>query len=342
MNSMPARKYVSLVLLTTLIMGVAFPVGKMGLAYAPPFLLMGLRFVLAGGLLALIVARKPQPRGRQWLQAALIGLLQSAGVMGCAYYSMHWITSGESAIITCANPLLVIVLGTLFTGAKYRAGQWLGVAIGLAGIGVSFGLRLGIQTGTFIGLAGAFFFAVSTLLIKRWGPAFDMNVLAAYQMLAGGAGLLALGAIAETPRLAVTPASIAILLWLAAVCSIVQFVLWFFLLRNGDPAKTSSFLFLVPLFGVLSSWVLLGERVSWEVAFGGALIGIGIYLVNRERSGSGKREECGNERGKRGGMEECGGKHEESGGKREECGNGMRTPAAARPFEPARSGAGIR
>ncbi|WP_328592624.1 DMT family transporter [Paenibacillus cymbidii] len=290
MSGMPARKYISLVLLTTLIMGVAFPVGKMGLAYSPPFLLMGLRFTLAGGLLALIVARKPQPRGRQWVQAALVGMLQSAGVMGCAYYSMHWITSGESAIITCANPLLVIVLGTLFTGAKYRAGQWLGVAVGLAGIAVSFGLRLGIQTGTFIGLTGAFFFAVSTLLLKRWGPAFDMNVLAAYQMLAGGAGLLALSAIAETPHLAVTPAFVAILLWLVVVCSIVQFMLWFFLLRHGDPAKTSSFLFLVPLYGVLSSWVLLGERVSWNVACGGALIGLGIYLVNRVGSGGGIAE----------------------------------------------------
>jgi drug/metabolite transporter (DMT)-like permease len=44
-------KYVSLVVFTTLLMGIAFPIGKIGLAYAPPFLFMGIRFVLAGGLL---------------------------------------------------------------------------------------------------------------------------------------------------------------------------------------------------------------------------------------------------------------------------------------------------
>lgn len=284
---MAKLKYISLVVLTTLLMGVAFPVGKIGMAYAPPFFLMGIRYVLAGGLLALIVARKPQPRGKMmWLQTAVIGLLQSAGVMGFAYYSMRWITSGESAIITCTSPLLVIVLGTLLTGAVYRRRQWLGVAIGFIGVAFTFGLHMDLRPGTFLSFAGALCFASSTLLIKRWGHTFDMTVLAAYQMLAGGVVLLILSAIAEQPYFTVTAGSIAVLLWLVVMCSIVQFSAWFYLLRSGDPAKTSAFLFLVPLFGVLSSWLLLGEQVQWYVGVGGAFICAGIFLVNWE----GKRE----------------------------------------------------
>ncbi|WP_248926110.1 DMT family transporter [Paenibacillus hamazuiensis] len=280
-------KYFSLVLLTTLIMGVAFPVGKIGMAYAPPFLLMGTRFVLAGGLLVMIVAGKPRPQGVRWLQAALIGVLQSACVMGCAYYSMHWITSGESAIITFTNPLLVIVLGTIFTGAVYRIRQWIGVAVGIVGVAFSFGFNLGLQPGTFIGFAGALSFSTATLLIKRWGPAFDMNVLAAYQMLFGGIALFIVSAFTEHPYFAFNGVSVTVLLWLAIVSSIVQFSLWFYLLRSGDPAKTSAFLFLAPLFGVLSSWLLLGEKIEWFVGVGGALICAGIFLVNWERKAVG-------------------------------------------------------
>ncbi|CAG7617801.1 DMT family transporter [Paenibacillus allorhizosphaerae] len=274
-------KYIGLVLFTTLLMGVAFPVGKIGMSYAPPFFLMGIRFVLAGALLAFIVRRKPRPRGaKQWLQAAAVGLFQSAGVMGCAYYSMHWITSGESSIITCTNPLLVIVFGTLFGGAVYRGRQWLGVVAGFLGVAVAFGFHLGLQPGTFIGFAGALSFASATLLIKRWGVAFDMTVLAAYQMLAGGLALFLLSALTEHPYFTVNAASITVLLWLAVMCSIVQFTVWFYLLRNGDPAKTSAFLFLVPLFGVLSSWLLLGEQVNRYVGLGGLLVCAGIFLVN--------------------------------------------------------------
>jgi drug/metabolite transporter (DMT)-like permease len=98
--------------------------------------------------------------------------------------------------------------------------------------------------------------------------------------------LLLLSVCTEQPHFAVNAVSVTVLLWLAVLCSGVQFSLWFYLLRSGDPAKTSAFLFLVPLFGVLFSWLLLGERVAWNVGVGGALICVGIFLVNWD----GKRE----------------------------------------------------
>lgn len=275
-------KYAVLVIVTTFLMGVAFPVGKMGMAYAPPFFLMGMRYVLAGGLLAAIVAGKPQPRGKQWLQACAVGILQSAGVMGLVYYSMNWISSSQSSIIMGTNPLLVIILGSLLTGAVYRGRQWFGVAIGFIGVAITFGFQLEVNIGSILCFAGAVCFAVATLLIKRWGPGFDMNVLAAYQMLAGGIAMLVISLFAEHANFNVNGHSVTVLLWLIIMCSIVQFSLWFYLLRNGDPAKTSAFLFLVPFFGVLTSWLLLGEHMEWYVGAGGALICIGVFLVNGE------------------------------------------------------------
>ncbi|WP_301168763.1 DMT family transporter [Brevibacillus nitrificans] len=276
-------KYACLIIVTTFLMGIAFPVGKIGLSYAPPFLLMGMRFVLAGGLLALFCYKRKQPLGKmQWLQAAIIGLFQFAGVMGCAFFSMRWISASESAILTTSSPLFVIIMGTLIAGAVYRVRQWLGVAIGFVGVAIALGFHLGMQPGTFISLAGAVSFASATLFIKRWSPNFDLNVLAAYQMLTGGIVLLLMSFVTEHPFFTVNVTSVAVVLWLAVMCSIVQFTLWFSLLHRGDPGKTSSFLFLVPLFGVFTSWLLLGERVEWYVGAGGLLIGIGIFLVNWE------------------------------------------------------------
>lgn len=273
-------RFTILIVLTTLIMGIAFPIGRIGLEFAPPFLLMGIRYIVAGGVQALIVSRKPRPVGRQWLQAAIIGLLQSAGLMGCVYYSMRWITSGESAIITFTNPLLVIIIGTIVTGAKYSARVWAGVGLGILGVFVTFGSQMDIQPGTVICFIGAICFAAATLLIKRWGGAFHPEVLSAYQMLAGGIGLLLLSAASETPRFNITPVSIVVLLCLVVLCSITQFSLWFYLLQQGDPGTTSSFLFLAPLFAVLSSWLILGEQIEWYVAAGGVLICISVFVVN--------------------------------------------------------------
>lgn len=272
--------YVGLVLLSTFLMGIAFPVGKMGMEYAPPFFLMSIRFIAAGALLALVLHKRQRPRGKQWFQVTVLGLFQSAGVMGCGYYSMYWITSGETAILTSSNPLIIIVFSSLFLGVAYRWQQWFGVALGFVGVAVSFGLHLTLNPGTFISIAGAGCFAVSTLLVKRWEAGFDMIVMAAYQMLAGGIALLVLSLLTEQTHFMVTGASLLIVVWLAVMCSIVQFAVWYYVLSKGDPAKTSAFLFLVPLFAVISSWLLLGETITWYTAAGGALICIGIVLVN--------------------------------------------------------------
>ncbi|CAM3700130.1 DMT family transporter [Cohnella lubricantis] len=273
--------YASLILAMTLLGGLAFPVGRLGMEGASPFLLMAVRFAVAGAGMALATARRPQPRGcHSWLRLAVIGVCNCAGVMGCAYYSMHWITSGESAILTFVNPLLVIVLGTAFLGARYGAKQWIGVLIGLLGVAATFGTHFQVQPGTFIGLLGALFFAASTLLIKRWGGAYDSFVMTAYQMIFGSIALFVLSLTSESPHLTFDGTTIGSLLWLILMNSVVQFTIWTYLLRNSDPARTSAFMFLAPFFGVLGGWAIMGERLHWYVGAGGVLIGIGIFLVN--------------------------------------------------------------
>ncbi|MCC3377200.1 DMT family transporter [Cohnella sp. REN36] len=280
---MNGKKFAALIWLTTFSMGTAFPTGRIGLDYTTPFMLLGIRFLLAGGIMALATIRRPKPRGAAaWGKIALIGTLNSAGVMGCAYYSMRWITSGESAILIFVNPLMVIVLGTLFLGARYGGRQWLGVALGFIGVVCTFGTHFHVQPGTLIGLAGATIFAAASLLLKRWGGAFDLWVLTGYQMLAGGVVLVALSFLTEHPHFELTFVSAGVILWLALVSSIVQHSVWTYLLRHTEPGRASAYLFLAPLFGVLSGWALLGEPLHGYVAVGGALIGVGIFLVNRQ------------------------------------------------------------
>ncbi|MET3293101.1 UNVERIFIED_CONTAM: putative blue pigment (indigoidine) exporter [Brevibacillus sp. OAP136] len=273
--------YAILVIVTTSLMGSSFAIGKLGLAYISPLLLVGFRFTIAGVLMALWVYKKTKPSTLQdWARLFLIGFFQTAGVMGCIFLSLRTITAGESSILTFTNPLLVVLLGTIFLGNRYRIAQWIGVISGFLGVFITLGFHLQLTTGTLFGLGSAISWAIATLLVKRWGQRFQIWVLTAYQMLFGGLLLLVMGVTLETPRLLITPSSIGIVLWLAIMASIVQFAGWFYLLKIGDPGKTSAFLFLAPFFGVLSGWVILGEVVQWYVYGGGLLIFAGIFLVN--------------------------------------------------------------
>ena len=273
-----------LLVLATGLMGSSFAISQMGLHYVSPLLLAGLRFSFAGIILALLVRGRPHPNTKRvWARIALIGLLQTTGVMGAIFLSLTTITAGESAILTFTNPVLVVILSAAFMGSRYRLAQWGGAALGLVGVAVAIGATWQLHTGMVYGLASAIFWAVATLLMKHWGRDVDLWVMTAYQMLIGGVCLVILGTVVEQPMFHLSLASVAILTWLVVMASIIQFGAWFYVLHHGDPARASSYLFLAPVFGVLFGWLLLGQSIGGRVAIGAALIMAGIWLVNQRQ-----------------------------------------------------------
>lgn len=277
--------FIVLIVLTTFLMGSSFAVGKIGLTYASPLYLAALRFIVAGVVMLIVVLllQRPRPTGkRNWLKIGVIGALQTAGVMGCIFISLRTITASESSILTFTNPLLVVVLGTIFSGIRYKWYQWVGVLLGVIGVSITVGAQVEWKIGIVWGLCSAIFWATATLLVKKWGVLFDTWVLSAYQMLCGGIILLLLSLTLEEPFFIWNHESILILLWLSIFSSIIQFAVWYYVLQHGDPGKTSSFLFLAPFFGVLSGWLLLGETLYLSSIVGGLCIIVGIYLVNRQ------------------------------------------------------------
>jgi drug/metabolite transporter (DMT)-like permease len=265
-------------------MGSSFAVGKIGLSYSSPLLLAALRFTLAGFIMAVIVIalkrQHPASKGN-WIKILIIGTFQTAGVMGCIFLSLRTITASESSILTFTNPLLVVVFGTIFLQTRYKLYQWIGVLLGLVGVSITMGAQIEFKIGILFGILSAVFWAISTLLVKKWGSFIDTWVLSAYQMLFGGLLLLLGSFILEKPFFILNGNSLFILLWLSIMSSIVQFAVWYYLLQKSDPGKTSAFLFLAPFFGVLSGWLLLGETLYPSIIVGGLFIIIGIYLVNR-------------------------------------------------------------
>jgi drug/metabolite transporter (DMT)-like permease len=265
-------------------MGSSFAVGKIGLSYSSPLLLAGLRFTFAGFIMAVIVIvlRRPHPVSKgNWIKMLIIGTFQTAGVMGCIFLSLRTITASESSILTFTNPLLVVVFGTIFLKTRYKFYQWIGVLLGLVGVSIAVSAQIELKIGVLFGILSAVFWAISTLLVKKWGSQFNTWVLSAYQMLFGGLLLLLGSFILEKPVFILNGNSLFILLWLSIMSSIVQFAVWYYLLQKGDPGKTSAYLFLAPFFGVLSGWLLLGETLYPSIIVGGLFIIIGIYLVNR-------------------------------------------------------------
>ena len=293
---------------STFLMGSGFIAGKILLHDGfPALLLVGWRFFLAAlATLPLVLLegtlRKalfpPRAGPRNAALVILIGLLQTAAVMGLLFIALRTISAATAAILLFTNPIWVALLGRIFLGESLRAGRMVGLLLGVAGVAFAIGIGPelfsgGSQvTGELIGLGSSLCWAVATVVNKRANLPIGPWALSFWQMLIGSLALLGLAyGLGQH-----WPASVSIdawgwFLWLAIPGSTASFGFWFIALNKGGATRTSGFLFLVPLFTVVLAYVVLGAPLTWHQAVGGGLIGIALWLVNRGAPARSKREE---------------------------------------------------
>jgi drug/metabolite transporter (DMT)-like permease len=160
-----------------------------------------------------------------------------------------------------------------------------GVLLGLAGVALIFSdqLKLGgrsaVQGGAAI-IVGAYCVAHSNVLIKARAVHMDPAWLAAGQMVFGLVPLLLTGILLEGNPVHFHWTGMAVfsLFYLALVGSSLAFVLYYWLIRHMAVFTTMLISLVTPIVAVLVGMAVLGERVTWRVAAGGAIVLAGISL----------------------------------------------------------------
>lgn len=280
---------------STFLMGSSFVAGKILLRDGfAPMILVGWRFLVAAlaTLPLVLLDRAPLWPRRAGLRAAaltlLIGLLQTAAVMGLLFLAMTSISASTAAILLFTNPIWVALLGRIFLGEALPPSRLAGLALGVAGVGFAIGIGPEVVAGgaqvrgELIGLGSSLCWAVATLINKRAALPLGAWALSFWQMLVGSLALLgfAYGSGQHWPA-GTSPAQWGWFLWLAIPASTGSFGLWFVALGKGGATRASGFLFLAPLFTVILSFFVLAAPLSWQQAVGGILIGTALYLLNR-------------------------------------------------------------
>jgi drug/metabolite transporter (DMT)-like permease len=273
----------------TFCMGTSFVASKILLQTVPPFTLVGWRFVLAAlATLPLIFILKQPFQGvyiKNWQHIAVIGLLQTAGTMGLLFLSMLYISASAAAVLLFTNPLWVAALSPFILKEKIRPIQYLGLFLGFVGVVLLIGFTSnGLEMrGNFLGLASALCWASATLFAKHKQLKVPPFILSFGQMLVGGIVLVTLSFFSKETYDAATASQADWLwfAWLVLPSSVGSFGLWYVALSRGGALRASSFLFLTPLFTVITSVLVLKTTISLQQFIGALLVGIALYIVNR-------------------------------------------------------------
>ena len=265
---------------------------KYGLPSAEPFTFLLIRLAIATVLLALIaaVARERMPASRRvWRTAAVVGLLLHGGYLGGVFFGIdRGVPAGVAAVIVSLQPVVtsVLVAGLLRDHVSGR--QWLGLALGLAGVALVVLPGAVDAAGAALPAAGLAACALAlaagtggTLYQHRRGQ--DVPLLWGTAIQYGACTVLfaVLAPTTETMEVRWTGEFVLALVWLVLALSVGAVLLLLTLLRRGSAVRVTSLLYLVPPATALEAYVLLGERLHALDVVGISIAVCGVALVLR-------------------------------------------------------------
>ncbi|EFJ6001248.1 TPA: drug/metabolite exporter YedA [Escherichia coli] len=272
-----------------IIWGSTYFVIRIGVESWPPLMMAGVRFLAAGILLLafLLLRGHKLPPLRPLLNAALIGLLLLAVGNGMVTVAEHQnVPSGIAAVVVATVPLFTLCFSRLF-GIKTRKLEWVGIAIGLAGIIMlnSGGNLSGNPWGAILILIGSISWAFGSVYGSRITLPVGM-MAGAIEMLAAGVVLMIASMIAGE-KLTALPSLSGFLAvgYLALFGSIIAINAYMYLIRNVNPALATSYAYVNPVVAVLLGTGLGGEtlsKIEWlalgVIVFAVVLVTLGKYL----------------------------------------------------------------
>jgi drug/metabolite transporter (DMT)-like permease len=283
-----------------LIWGSTYLAIKVAIETVPPFLMTGVRFLIAGGVLYLWSVLKPsrdlqesestQPsKARAWRDAFVVGALLIVGGTSLVGWAELSVPSGITSLILATTPLWMVLLD----GASNRrapSGQVLaGVMVGLGGLAILIGPSL-LSPGEGVNLLGAGALVLASLawttgaLYSRRLPHVGSPArTTGMQMIAGAILSLLIGvAIGELDRFSVaniTTTSVIAVSYLVVAGALVGFSAYLWLMRVSTPSRVATHAYVNPVVAVLLGWAILGETVTMRTGAAMAVIVAAVVLI---------------------------------------------------------------
>lgn len=267
---------------TYFIWGSTYLAIKYAIESFPPFLMVGVRFTIAGALLYVIlrVLGHAAPNRQQWVGAAWVGLLLPVLGNGTVSHVQLHVSSSVAALAIATAPIWMAIFSSLW-GHKISRREWLGIAIGLVGI-LLLNTRGSLQ-GDWLSAGLLMFAAASWSLGSVWGKHLAMPsglMGAASQMLCGGLIALVFSvAFGEHVPTEVSPRSWAAIAFLIVLGSIVAFSAYHWLLHHVRPMVASSNTFVNPVVAFVVGVWFAGEHIHLMEYIALAVILVGVFLV---------------------------------------------------------------
>ncbi len=271
--------------------GSGFLATKIGLQHAAPFTFLSLRFAFGIVCLTILVlVLKPRwPATRAELGHVIIaGLLMHAVHLGGSHYAQYLgLSAGITAVLLSVQPLLTAIFAGRWMRERLSALQWLGIAIGLAGVTLivwhKIDVReatLGALTAVAISVAGV---TAGTLYQRMHCPVVDLRAAALVQFISTFFVLAPLAWFVEGAAVRWSWSLAGVIVFLVIGASILAVNAFHTLMRRGQATRVTSLIYLTPIFAVALELLMFDVLPSVVSMAGIVITCLGVAMVSWTR-----------------------------------------------------------
>jgi drug/metabolite transporter (DMT)-like permease len=277
-----------------LIWGSTYLAIEVAIGSMPPMLMLAARFFIAGGLLFVVAVRRGDRAGdrvtlRQVAQGVVTGGTLLVGGTGMLALAQSTISSGLTALLGATVPLFLALFARGVFGERLSGRAWLGLLVGLVGIGALVDPGGGQLGAILLALFGAAAWAAGSLRSRVADAPRRPMVAAALEMLGASSVFLAFGLLRgelDGLDLATIPvAAWAAFAYLVVAGSMVAYSAYSWLTRNADIQLVSTFAYINPVVAVTLGWAVLGETVGLRTIVSGGIVLVSVVLLIVGRPG---------------------------------------------------------
>jgi drug/metabolite transporter (DMT)-like permease len=272
--------------------GGTFVAGRVAMQEALPLPLATWRYVIGtAALLPLLLIREGRlalPSGRTLAAVFVMGLFAVFAYNLLFFEGLGRIHAGRAALIVGFQPALVVLAARVLFGEAFTVARIAGSGLAILGAGVVATrgepgqlLTGAVGLGEILMFGAAASFAAATLAGRYAVKEISPLAAATWQCLVGTVLLLAVGAFDATVH-APFSVNLWLLLGFMGIIGVTLTFTWYFEgVSVVGPARAAMFMNLIPVFGVGLAHILLGEPIDASIGVGGALVCLGVWLLNR-------------------------------------------------------------